>query len=176
MSGVLVALAAVAGYAGFHELSSAPTVGAGPVPASQARPGFTPVHLTLPEEGFAASLWPIHNEVKLAAVRMTFAGLDFKTNDPDPEKLVVTVEQLRAQFQQAAERVRELDVPASMLALQERYLEAVAAYAAASDGMIRGARSGDESLLLGAQSRSMAASEDMLRVGEVLWPGEHKPH
>ena len=177
MSGLVAALATVAGYAALRELAPARAVIVRNGPAADDRATTVmPVALTAAEERYAAALWPIHGEVKLAAVRMTFAGLTFKTSDPDPGKLVTAVQPLAQEFRAAADRVRGLEVPPSLGAIQKRYLQALESYAAASDGMVRGARAADDGSLIEAQGRGMAASEDLLRVGEVLWPGEHKPN
>ena len=50
--------------------------------------------LTAEEEAYAAALWPLHSEVKLAAVRMTFAGIAYRTEDHDPEQLAAKVRPL----------------------------------------------------------------------------------
>ena len=181
MSGLVATLAAVVAYAAVRELAPARAVIADAGPSASrgqtaAGPAGAPVALTGAEGSYAAALWPIHSEVKLAAVRMTFAGLAFKTSEPDPGKLVAAVEPLGRGFRDAAERVRGLGAPPSLQEVQERYLQALDRYAAASEGMVRGARGVDDAALLEAQGLSLQASEDLLRVGEVLWPGEHKPH
>ena len=66
--------------------------------------------------------------------------------------------------------------PAAMRAVHERYLGALAAYQSASEKMLETARDGRDAHLIEAQSMSFRASEDTLRVGDLLWPGEYKPH
>ena len=75
-----------------------------------------------------------------------------------------------------AERGRST-VPASMREVHERYLGALALYENAAAEMVehcagRQGRAPDRR----ASSMSLRATEDMLRVGDVLWPGEYKPH
>jgi hypothetical protein len=42
--------------------------------------------------------------------------------------------------------------------------------------MLEGASEQRDELLLTAQDKSFRASEDLLRVSDVLWPGEYRPH
>ncbi len=42
--------------------------------------------------------------------------------------------------------------------------------------MMKGAAENRDELLIAAQDMSFRASEDLLRVGDVLWPGEYRPH
>jgi len=42
--------------------------------------------------------------------------------------------------------------------------------------MLEGIADGSDALLLAAQASSFQASEETLRVGDQLWPTEHKPH
>ena len=128
------------------------------------------------EERFAAALWPVHAEAKLAAVRMTFAGVAYKTEGPDPARLVATVAPLVDGFRAATTRVREITAPASLQPLHARYLEALTLYEQASAAMLRVAEDGRDDHLVHAQALSVRAAEDMLRVGDVLWPGEYKPN
>jgi hypothetical protein len=41
---------------------------------------------------------------------------------------------------------------------------------------VQGAAENRDDLLLTAQDKSFRASEDLLRVSDVLWPGEYRPH
>lgn len=132
--------------------------------------------LSAEEETYAAALWPLHGEVKLAAIRMTFAGIAYSAEDHDPDRLAAKVEPLGRLMAEVASKVRSLQPPASLREVHRRYVEALALYAAASDEMLRGAAEGRQDLLIEAQGKSFRASEDLLRVGDVLWPGEYKPH
>jgi hypothetical protein len=95
LAAVVVVLAGVAGYALLRELAKQPAA-----PQSSAAAAFTgglAMHqaqgaLTPEEEAFAASLWPIHSEVKLGAVRMIFAGIKYKTGEHDASTLKASVE------------------------------------------------------------------------------------
>jgi len=42
--------------------------------------------------------------------------------------------------------------------------------------MVKVARDGKDEHLVHAQKLSYAAAEDLLRVGDLLWPGEFKPN
>jgi hypothetical protein len=52
----------------------------------------------------------------------------------------------------------------------------MALYANAAAEMLKFTEDGDAQRLDAAHQLDVRASEDMLRVGEVLWPGQYKPH
>ena len=142
-------------------------------PAASAVPARA---LSAEEEAYAAALWPIHKDVKLAALGMTFAGIAYKTDSQDRARLAAKVEPLTREFRTAIAEARALEVPPSMREVHERYLGALASYETASEEMVKTARDGRDEHLIQAQDMSFRASEDTLRVGDVLWPGEYKPH
>jgi hypothetical protein len=172
LSAVIVVLAMIVGFALWREvapgIAKAP---AAPVPAAPAQAA-----LSGEEEEFAAALWPIHSEVKLSAISMSFAGLAYKTDDHDPGKLAEKLQPLADGFKAAAARAQALEAPASMAKVRGLYLEALALYENASAEMLMAARDGSDERLIAAQGMSLRAAEDLLRVSDVLWPGEHKPH
>jgi hypothetical protein len=49
-------------------------------------------------------------------------------------------------------------------------------YRKASDAMLEFTKDGGRQHLIDAQGMGLTASEDILRAGEVLWPGQYKPH
>jgi hypothetical protein len=132
--------------------------------------------LSVEEETYAATLWPIHSEVKLLAVRMIFAGIDYKTKSADAAKLKAAVEPLTGSFQAAAQRARKIEPPASFKAEHDTYLRALELYAAASREMIKVALDGRDEHLVNAHQRSAAASVELLKLSDALWPGEYKPN
>jgi hypothetical protein len=132
--------------------------------------------LTPEEENYAAALWPIHSTVKLKAVEMSFAGIAYKMGDQDAEGLKARVQPLAEGFETALARARTLQVPASLTEVHGRYLGALALYEQAAAEMVSATRDGKDEHLAAGQQLSMRATEDMLRVGDVLWPGEYKPH
>jgi hypothetical protein len=60
--------------------------------------------------------------------------------------------------------------------VHDQYLEALALYETASTEMIKVAEDGKVEHLIEAQTMSQRAAEDLLKVGDVLWPGEYKPN
>ncbi len=169
---MIVALTAVVGYALQRELARQPG-GDAAEPVAAAVPIRV---LSADEEAYAAALWPIHREAKLAALGMTFAGIAYKTNDQDPSRLEAEVAPLAQSFGAAIAKAEALDVPASMREVHERYLGALALYENAAEETLKTARDGRDERLIDAQEMSFRAAEDALRVGDVLWPGEYKPH
>jgi hypothetical protein len=172
LAGVIVILMAVVAYALQHEFARQPA-GNIAAPAASAVPARA---LSAAEEAYAAALWPIHRQVKLAALGMTFAGIDYKTDSQDRAKLQAKVEPLTKTFKGAIASAQALEVPSSLREVHERYLAALTSYETASEEMVKTARDGSDEHLIQAQGMSFRASEDTLRVGDVLWPGEYKPH
>ena len=171
LSTVVLGLIAVVGYAVQRELTRhevRPTA-ASTAPAPQRA-------LTGEEEDYAAALWPIHSEVKLAVVEMSFAGIAYKMGDQDAKALEAKLGPLSDSFETAIARVRKLQVPPSMTGMQDRYLGALTLYAKAAAEMMTGVRAGKDEHLLAGQQMSQHATEDILRIGDVLWPGEYKPN
>src|SRR5690349_14892522 len=168
----IAVLIAVIGFALQREL--APKPASRPVAATPAVPDRIP--LGAEEEAFAAALEPIHGTVKLQAVRMSFAGVVYLTEDHDPRRLDAALRPLTESFRNAAARTRALAAPESMREVRDRYLAALALYEKASVEMAETARDGRDDHLIAAQAMSQRAAQDLLRVGDVLWPGEYKPN
>jgi hypothetical protein len=146
--------------------------------ASQSTPSLAgvaePPALTAEEEVYAESLWTVHSAAKAWAIDLDFAGILYKTETRDPSKLGAKVQALSVRFAAAESRARAIDVPSSMRAVHEKYLAAIQLYENAAAEMLKTARDGDDRRLLVAQGMSQHAAEEMLRVGDVLWPGEYK--
>jgi hypothetical protein len=172
LGGVIVALVAVVGYALQREFAP-PSGGEVGAPSNSA---VLVRALSADEEAYAAALWPIHREAKLAALGMSFAGIAYKTDGQDPARLQEEVRPLAEEFREAIAKARALDVPASLQDVHERFLGALASYRTAADEMLQVARDGRDQRLLAAQDLTFRAAEEVLRVGDVLWPGEYKPH
>jgi hypothetical protein len=172
LAGVIVVLTAVVGYALQRELTRQPANDvAKPVAAAD------PIRvLSADEEAYAAALWPIHREAKLTAISMTFAGITYKTNGRDANRLEAEVAPLVQGFRGAIANAEALDVPPSIRDVHERYLGALSLYENAAQETVQVARDGSDEHLVDAQKMSFRAAEDVLKVGDVLWPGEYKPH
>jgi len=52
----------------------------------------------------------------------------------------------------------------------------MALYASAAGEMLKFVQDGQTQHLIDAHGMALGASEDLLRAGEVLWPGQYKPH
>lgn len=179
--GVLVmALVAVVAVAVFREIGksvpSAPPVEANANFAAGLSHGEHASALSAEEEAYAAALWPIHSEVKLAAVRMIFAGLAYKTEDHDASKLKAKVQPLTRTFEDAGKRVRLIRPPESLAEAHASYVEAVDQYVLATREMVKVADDGRDHHLIVAQQSSERASLAILKLSDVLWPGEYKPN
>lgn len=172
LSFVMIVLLAIIAYAGHREVVEQPVIERVAGSAAPQPPPLTPE-----EEAFATALWPTHSEVvEPTAVRLTFAGMVYATEDHDARKLAQTLRPVNEIFRATLEKTRALDVPASMQRVHELYLTSLDLYVKASDEMLKVAADGNEQHLVDAQLLSKRASEDLLKAGDVLWPGEHKPN
>lgn len=169
---VVIALMATILFAVQREFRSTAVVSpTATITAAHAAHALTPA-----EDAYADALWPIHSELKLNAVKMSFAGLSYKTEERSLAKLEAKLQPLIEGFKAATLKARGLDVPTSLQKVHDHYLEALALYESASIEMAKVALAGDEAHLLDAHVMSLRAAENLLRVGEALWPAEHKPH
>jgi hypothetical protein len=175
---VAITLAAISGFALQRELakSSPPSPSAaaaftGGLSMHEAQAALTPE-----QEAFAAALWPIHSEVKLAAVRMIFAGIQYKTGQHDAQGLKATVAPIPKTFKDAGVRARQLQPPAGLADEHQSYLAALALYEQAAAEMLQVVVDGRDEHLIEAQRKSEAASLELLKLSDPLWPGEYKPN
>ena len=107
---------------------------------------------------------------------MSFAGITYQTEDRDARALARKIEPLAKFFHDAEMQVRTMSAPPSLSRTHEQYVDAMALYANAAAEMLKFTEDGDSQHLDEAHRMDVRASEDMLRVGEVLWPGQYKPH
>jgi hypothetical protein len=155
-----------------HEIGSRPARQIMPATSQRAEPRA----LTADEERYAAALWEVHREVTASAVAMSFAGIAFKTEMQGMHELERRIAPLAKFFTQAEAQVRSLTAPESLSKVHGQYAEAMTLYTNASGAMLKFVQDGQDQHLLEAHHMSQRASENLLRVGEVLWPGQYKPH
>ena len=176
LAGVIVALAAITGAAWLHEMRPRSVVQpAAQTVSTRAEKPQLPA-LTADEERFATALWAVHREATRLAVAMSFAGITYQTEDRDARALARKIEPMAKFFHDAEMQVRTMSTPPSLSRTQEQYVDAMALYANAAAEMLKFTEDGDSRRLGDAHRLDVRASEDMLRVGEVLWPGQYKPH
>src|SRR5262245_54133402 len=169
---VLLGLLGIVALATLREFS------APPASARTARPTLLPPRpaLTAAEEQYALALWPIHNEVKASALKMTLGGLSYKLGELDQAGLRGKIEASRAAYRSAERRIAALTPPASLASTHEMYADAVRLYQRSAAEMLRVTADGRDDHLVTAHPLSMEASEKLLKVGDVLWPNEYKPN
>jgi hypothetical protein len=172
LAGVVVTLAAITGAAWLHEARPRSAVQTVNTRAEKPQPAA----LTADEERFATALWAVHREATRLAVAMSFAGIAYQTGDRDARALARKIEPLAIFFHDAEIRVRSMSTPPSLASTRWQYVDAMALYANAATEMLKFTEDGDSQHLGEAHRMDVRASEDMLRVGEVLWPGQYKPH
>jgi hypothetical protein len=178
LAGVIVALAATAGVAWLHEARTPTSVVAQPAAQPIKVRAVIPElpALTGEEERFASTLWTVHREATRSAVAMSYAGIAFLTEGRDVHTLAQRLEPLAKFFHDAEIQVRAMSAPPSLSKTLDRYVGAMALYANAADEMLKFTESADSRHLDEAHRLDVKASQDLLRVGEVLWPGQYKPH
>ena len=169
---VLVGLLGIVLLAAFREASTSPSN------VRTARPVLAPPRppLTAAEEEYALALWPIHNEVKASALRMTLGGLSYKIGELDRTALKGRIERSTETYRSAARRVAALTPPASLARAHAMYSDAIRLYQRSAAEMLRVVDDGRDDHLVIAQPLSMEASETLLKVGDILWPSEYKPN
>jgi len=157
LAGVVLALAAITGAAWLHEVrtpSMAQTAAQAATQTINVRAIITqPPALTGDEERFATDLWVVHREATRSAVAMSFAGIAYHTEERDQRALARKIEPLAKFFHDAETQVRAISAP-----------------------MLKFVENADARHLEEAHRMDVRASQDMLRVGEVLWPAQYKPH
>jgi hypothetical protein len=146
--------------------------------AATPRPSLAPPRpaLTPAEEAYAQALWTIHGDVKSAAYALTFSGLRYKLKQADGAELDTRVRAAATSLGQAEARVRALAPPSSLAPVHAQYLDAVHLFQQSASEMLKVTNDGREDHLLVAHPMSQAASEKLLRVGNVIWPGEYLPN
>jgi hypothetical protein len=172
LAGVVVALAATTGAAWLHEARPRPVA----QPVAMRTEKAQPPALTADEERFATTLWAVHRDATRSAVAMSFAGITYQTEGRDARELARKIEPLAKYFHDAEMQVRAMSAPPSLSRTQGQYVGAMALYANAAAEMLKFTEDGNTEHLGDAHQMDVRASEDLLRVGEVLWPGQYKPH
>jgi hypothetical protein len=174
LSGAVIALVVVVAVSLQHETSLPRS---GPADVRREPTVAAPPPLTAAEEAFAAALWPWHQEiVEPSAGRLSSAGLAFAIDDHDAHRLTAKLTPLRQVFHDTRIKVAALSVPPSLQAAHDRYVDLLGLYEQSATEMLEVARDGDEGHLIDAQIKSEHAAEELVRVGDILWPGEHKPN
>jgi len=172
VGGVVLGLIGMVVFATLRERSISQMSGTG------AGSGLEPMRppLSAAEEAYATALWPIHSEVKLSAVNMTFAGLAYKLGEMDRDGLRSRLEPLVERFAEAAVQLRQLQPPAPMEKFHLDYAEALRLYQASIAEMVRVIDDGRDEHLIEAQAQSEKAAAILIKLSDELWPGEYKPN
>jgi hypothetical protein len=136
-----------------------------------------PPPLSPEEEAFAESLWPLHQGVvEASAGRLSSAGIAFAIDDHDAHRLAAKLIPLRKVFHETREKLAAIAAPPSLQGVHDRYMTVLSLYEQSATEMLEVERDGDEGHLINAQIKSGHAAEELVRVGDILWPGEHKPN
>ena len=168
---LVVTLIAFVIFAAVREWRAASTPEVAVAPAVAERPA-----LTADEERYARDLWTIHEQVRTNVPRLSFAGLAYKMDEIGKGDIATRIAPVAAVLTSARAAMQPLTPPRSLAAAHRDYLGAIDAYQQVMIEMGAFSRDGDEQHLLRAQELSERASGTLLRVSEVLWPGEHKPN
>ena len=154
--------------------AAVPGLTAATAPQSAAvppRPALAPA-----EEAYAQALWAIHADVKRAAYDLTFSGLRYKLKQADGPDFGTRVREASRTLDRAESRVRALAPPPSLSQIHAQYLDAVQLFQRSAAEMLKVTVDGRDEHLLAAHPLSQKASEEILRVGDTIWPGEYLPN
>jgi len=176
LAGVVVALAGTTGAAWLHEVRPPSVLQPSAQAVAMRAEKPQPIAFTADEERFATALWAVHREATRSAVAMSFAGITYQTGDRDARAFAQKIEPLAKFFHDAETQVRSMSAPPALSKTHGQYVEAMALYASAAAEMLKFTEDGDSQRLGDAHRMDVKASEDLLLVGEVLWPGQYKPH
>jgi hypothetical protein len=175
LPGAVIALVVVVAVSLQRETASG--TGLGSLSVEHESPGPKLPPLTAEEEAFAEALWPLHQGVvEASAGRLTSAGMTFVVDDHDANRLVAKLTPLRQIFLDTQQQVAAIPAPSSLQPVRERYVALLVLYEQSATEMMEVARDGDEGHLINAQSKSEHAAQELVKVGDILWPGEHKPN
>jgi len=100
----------------------------------------------------------------------------FAADDHDANRLAAKLTPLRQVFHETREKVVLIAVPPSMQTVRDRYAALLDLYEQSATEMLEVARDGDEGHLINAQVKSEHAAQELMKIGDILWPGEHKPN
>ncbi len=182
---LVAGLLALAGYAFEHERRVMPVLQAAAPAASDqaasapasAQAASAPRAFTAEEEAYSVALWPVHRDlVELAAAQLATAALEYATEKHDVTVLVSRLQPVRDEFAAAEAKTRALVPPAALQDVHQRYLDAIMLYEKATTEVLRIGHDSDDQHLVEAQPMSLRGAEELIKVGDVLWPGEHKPN
>lgn len=177
LSGAVLALLAVVAISLQRETASGSTQGSALTTVAPQPSVPPPRPLTADEEAFAEALWPLHQEmVEPSAGRLASAGMTFAADDHDANRLAAKLIPLRQVFHDTKDKVAAIPAPASLQAEHDRYVALLGLYEQSATEMLEVARDGDEGHLINAQVKSQHAAEELIKIGDILWPGEHKPN
>ena len=143
---------------------------------SQPSPAPPRPPLTAAEEAYAHALWPVHTDVKLSALRMMFAGINYKRGKIDRADLKARVDAENETFRRAAARIRTLAPPASLQEVHAYYVDALRLYQQAAAEMLKIVDDGRGEHLVAASPMVKEAGRNLEAVGIALWPGEYVPN
>ncbi len=136
---------------------------------STPRPAFT-----AEEEGYAQTLWPIHNDVKSNALKLSVAGMQSLIGGAEFVAVKQQAELSSAVYQAAEAQILALQPPPSLQPQHDEYLHAVRLYRQSAVVLLQVETRRDEALRE-AFPMSQEGGKILRRVGAVLWPGEYVP-
>lgn len=168
---ILLALLAVLSASLLQEATIVGRTSAPAAPLAPPRPALAPA-----EEAYAQALWVIHADVKHAAYNLTFSGLRYKLKQADGPDFGTRVRDASRTLDRAEARLRTLAPPPALSQVHAQYLDAVQLFQRSAVEMLKVTVDGRDEHLLAAYPLSQKASEELLRVGDTIWPGEYLPN
>jgi len=173
--GVLLALVGVVVLAASREASVADPRSS---TASVVRPNVLAPRpaLSVDEQRYVETLWPIHTQVERTAVRLALGAAFYRLNDIDRAELKARLDQATTVFRDAEASMGTLSPPPSLQASHQGYLEAVRLFQGSVAEMLRMYEDGNEAHLTTGFPLSRQGSDKIREVGAQLFPDQYPPN
>jgi hypothetical protein len=173
---VMVGLVGAIVFTGLQEASQTGSAAVVPGDAGASAAGPARKSLSRAEEAYAQTLLPIHNEVKLATLKLVSGNIQYKLGNVSKDVLKGRADEAEAAYAHAEGMLSELQAPPSMQSVHEKYLRAVRLYRQARDELALTFVDGREEHMLAALEPRLQSDQILREVGRELWPNEYVPN
>jgi hypothetical protein len=132
--------------------------------------------LTSDEQAYVDALWPIHTDVEVAAERVAFGAIFYKTNDVDRTQLKVRLSQALDSYRADDDRLNQLRPPESLRSTHDTYQAALGLFEQSAVEMLQMFDDGSDDHLQVAYPQYLEATNKIRDVGGKFWPDEFPPN
>jgi hypothetical protein len=128
------------------------------------------------EQRYIETLWPIHNQVERATVRVALGAAFYRLKDIDRVEFKSRLDQARGVYRGAEDQIKALVPPAALRPSHEGYLEGLHLFDASASEMLRMYDDGNEEHLVIGFPLSQQGSDRIREVGSMLFPDQYPPN